>query len=243
MHKRVLAVGIALVMLSLATRSPGRAAPLPQGQAIITFPTSGSTVSGEVQITGIANHPSILSYEVHYASGAEATAGTQWILLTHVDNTAVQDGVLATWNTTTLPDGQYSLALTVKGRDDSFNYQQIVTHLTVSNAQPVAVPTAVQPTPAPMPTAVIGPTVTPVTVEQPPTATPQPSSATGEEGGEGAAPTADGGSSLSLDTDSLRGAFCTGGLVALMLFVLLGLYQLTKAIIRWYMRERSRSSR
>jgi hypothetical protein len=242
MHKRALAVGLALVMISLAMRSPGWAAPLPQGQAIVTSPVSGSTVSGEVQITGIANHPNILSYEVHYASGAEATASTQWILLAHVDNTPVQDGVLATWNTTTLPDGQYCLALTVRGRDDSFNYQQIVTRLTVSNAQPVAAPTEVQPTPAPMPTAVIGPTVTPVTVEQPPTATPQPSSATGEGGGEEGASTEGESRSLNLDTEMLRGAFCTGALIVLMLFVLLGLYQCMKAVVRWYLRGRSRSS-
>jgi hypothetical protein len=240
MHKRVLAVGIALVMISLAVRSPGWAAPLPQGQAIVTYPADGATISGVVQITGVAAHPNILWYDVSYASGPEATAGTQWISLARVENTRVENGVLATWDTTSLPNGQYCLALTMMGRDDSFVYQKIVTRLTVNSAQPAVAPTAAQPTPLPlpMPTALIGPTATPITVEQPPTATPRASSAAGEEGGGEAAPTADGGSSLALDTGALRGAFCTGSLIVSMLFVLLGLYQLTKAIIRWHLRGR-----
>lgn len=238
MHRRLL-VGIALTVMWLAVGSPGLAAPSLQGQAIISEPASGSTISGVVQIVGVASHPNILSYEVHYASGPVATAGSQWILLAHVDNTSVQNGVLATWDTTALPNGQYCLALTVKGRDDSFNYQVFATHLTINNTQPIASPTpGQQPTLPPPPTAVIGPTATPVTVEQPPTATPR--LPVPGEGGEGAALPTDKEqrSRLVFDTEGLRGAFCNGGLVVLMLFVLLGLYQLTKALVRWYLRGR-----
>lgn len=240
MHKRVLAVGIALAVMLLAPGLPGRAAPPSQGQAIISSPASGSTLSGVVQITGVAAHPSILWYEVHYASGPVATAGTQWILLAHVDNTSVQDGVLATWDTTALPNGQYCLVLTVVGRDDSFTYQVFATYLTVNNTQPVVSPTLEQPTPLPLPTAIIGPTATPVTVEQPPTVTPRSSPVPGAEGeGTASSPAGEEGRSrLVFDTEGMRSAFCTGGLVVLLLFVLLGLYQLTKALIRWYLRGR-----
>lgn len=237
MHRRAVAVGLVLAVILLGPGWPGRAAPPAQGQAIVTYPTDGATLSGVVQITGIAAHPAILWYDVSYASGPEATAGTQWISLARVENTQVENGVLATWDTTGLPNGQYCLALTVVGRDDSFTYQQIVRRLTVDNTQFVASPTPEEVTPSPLPTAVIGPTATPVTVEQPPTATPPAALAPGE-GEEKSTPDAEVRSRLVFDTAGLRSAFCNGGLVVLMLFVLLGLYQSTKAVIRWYLRGR-----
>jgi hypothetical protein len=237
MHKRAIAVGIALAMILLVSDRPGQAAPPAQGQAIVTYPTEGATIGGVVQITGTAAHPAILWYDVSYASGPEATAGTQWISLARVENTRVENGVLAIWDTTGLPNGQYCLALTMVGRDDSFTYQQIVRRLTVDNTRFVASPTPEQPTPSPLPTAVIGPTATPVVVEQPPTATPRASPAPGEEGEE-TTPDAERRSRLVFDTAGLWDAFCNGGLVVLMLFVLLGLYQSAKAIIRWYLRGR-----
>lgn len=237
MHKRAVAIGVTLAVILLVPSWPGRAAPLAQGQATVTYPTEGATIGGVVQITGTAAHPSILWYDVSYAFGPEATAGTQWISLTRMENTQVENGVLATWDTTGLPDGQYCLALTVVGRDDSFTYQQIVRRLTVDNTRFVASPTPEQPTPSPLPTAEIGPTATPVRVEQPPTATPRASHVPGEER-EDTAPDAQGRSRLVFDIAGLRDAFCNGGLVVLMLFVLLGLYQSAKAIIRWYLRGR-----
>jgi len=237
MHKRAVALGIALAMILLIPDRPGQAAPPAQGQAIVTYPTDGATLSGVVQIMGIATHPNILWYDVSYGSGPDATAGTQWVSLARVENTRVENGVLATWDTTGLPNGQYCLALTVVGRDDSFTYQQIVRRLTVDNTHLVASPTPEGATPSPLPTAVIGPTATPVTVEQPPTATPRASPAPGEEGEE-VTPDAETPSRLVFDTAGLRSAFCNGGLVVLMLFVLLGLYQSAKAIIRWYLRGR-----
>ncbi len=238
MHRRALAVGMALTVVLLASAVPGRAAPPAQGQTVVTYPTDGATISGVVQITGIAAHPAILWYDVSYAAGPDATAGTQWISLARVENTEVRNGVLATWDTTGLPNGQYCLALTMVGRDDSFTYQQIVRNLTVNNAQPGASPTPEQPTPLPMPTAVIGPTPTPVLIEQPPTATPRPSPGPGEEAEGSASSEERGRDRLVFDVARLRSAFCTGGSVVLLLFVLLGLYQLTKALIRWYLRGR-----
>ena len=48
------------------------------------------------------------------------------------------------------------------------------------------------------------------------------------------------GSGFSLNTPVLRDAFCTGGLITAMLFLLWGLYVLAKASIRWYMRDTTR---
>jgi hypothetical protein len=91
-----------------------------------------------------------------------------------------------------------------------------------------------------LPTAVIGPTPTPASVEQPATPTPRPSPT--PEGGaaeETATPSAGrkGGLSIPLQATELRSAFCTGGLITVMLFLLGGCYLLAKAVVRWFMRD------
>jgi len=247
MHKRALAVEMVLVVLLFAVGSPGWAAPQPQVQYFITYPTGGMAVSGVVEIRGSANHPNTQWwYDVSYASGPEPTGDSQWVPLAQVENTPVQDGVLAVWDTTTVPDGVYTLALTVKGRDDPTYWQQFVTHLTVNNAQPVETPTPEEaPTPEPMPTAVVGPSPTPVTIEQPATPTPRSSPTPGEQEGE-EIPTpiasADERSSFALDADALRDAFWDGVLITVSLFTLWGLYLLAKASVRWFLRQRTRPS-
>ncbi|MFQ6100562.1 MAG: hypothetical protein ACE5OS_04930 [Anaerolineae bacterium] len=241
MHKRALAIGMALAVILLAMNSPGRAAPQPQARLVITYPTSGMTISGVVEVTGIVTHPNIFWYEVDYAPGAEATGDSQWTRLAYVENTQIEDGVLAVWDTTGVSDGQYCLALTVKGRDDPLTYQQIVTHLAVNNAQPVETPTSEQPTPELMPTAVVGLTPTPVSVEQPATPTLRPSPTPQGEGGEATMPSTSENEQpvVQFDFGELRSAFCSGGLITLMLLLLWGLYLLAKVSIRWYLRQRT----
>jgi hypothetical protein len=245
MRKRVLTAGIVLAAVLSAAGLPSWAAPPRQARAVIKYPTEGMSLSGTVEITGYATHPNIAWFEVDYTPGPEATGSSEWVRLAFAESQQVEDGVLATWDTTTVPDGFYTLALTVKGRDDPFNYQQIVKRLAVNNAQPVLAPTSDQPTPESMPTAVVGATPTPVSIEQPATPTPRPSATPGGDGEEGVAPATSGGqgqSDLTLDTDQLgdrlRGAFCSGGLIVVMLFLLWGLYVLAKISIRWYARER-----
>ena len=251
MDKRTLAVGMGVVLvvvgLVAGVGSPGWAAP-PHQAPVITYPTSGMTVSGVVEVTGIATHPNIAWYDVSYAPGPEPTGTSQWVSLANVQNAQVESGVLAVWDTTSVPDGQYSLALTVIGRDDPFTYQQIVTYLTVNNAQPVASPTpeTEQPTPEPMPTAVIE-TPTPVTIEQPPTPTslsvPSPVAEETLEGTPVPVTEEEGdGLDLPLDLSQLRAAFFTGGKITLFLFLLWGLYSLVKVTVRWLLRRRSVSS-
>jgi hypothetical protein len=242
MYKRTLAVGTALMVILLAVALPGWAAPQPQARSVITYPTDGIAVSGVVEITGVATHPNIEWYDVSYAAGAEPTGGSRWVPLAHVENVQVEGGVLATWDTASVPDGPYSLALTVKGRDDPLYYQQFVTRLTVNNAQPVVTPTLETSTPEPMPTAVVGPTPTPVSIEQPATPTPRPSPTLRSEVTEEAITpsTEEGeGAGVLLNVDRLRAAFCTGGLITALLFLLWCLYLLTKAGVRWYLRQRT----
>lgn len=241
MLKRILAVGTALVMISLTVSPPGWAAPHPQARSVVTYPASGATISGIVEVTGIATHPNMDFYQLRYAAGPEPTGGSQWVDFAFVQATPVENNVLATWDTTVIPDGQYTLALAVWGVDDPSNpYVFFVTHLTVNNAQPVATPTPEPPTPEPMPTAVVGPTLTPVPILQPATSTPRPSpTPRSEVAEEAAAPSTEeeGGFSVPLDVAELRTGFCTGGLITGMLLLVWGFYLLAKAGVRWFLRR------
>jgi hypothetical protein len=245
MRKRVLAIGIVLVIVLFAVGPSGWAAPpLQGGRAVITYPENGATVSGVVEVRGIATHPDMHFYQVRHASGPEPTGNTQWVDFAIVEGVQVENNVLGSWDTTNLPDGKYTLALAVWGVDDPANpYLFFVTNLRVKNAEaePTPTPEEDQGTPEPMPTAAAGPTPTPISVEQPPTPTPRPSPVPGGEEGEEVAVPSEGEEddrpTVALNTDVLRSAFCTGGLIVSMLFVLGGLYILAKASIRWYMRQ------
>ncbi len=245
MHKRALVVGMALMMILLIVGSPGWAAPQPQARSVITHPTDGMTVSGVVEIAGIATHPNMNFYQLRYAAGSEETGGSQWVDFAIVEGTQVENNVLGAWDTTTVPDGQYTLALAVWGMgDDPGNpYLFFVRHLTVNNAQPVETPTTEPPTPEPMPTAIAGPTHTPVSVEQPATSTPRPSPTPhAGEGEEIPAPIAgeDEQPGFTFDVDTLRQAFYDGVLLTTSLFALWGLYLLAKAGVRWFLRWRTK---
>ena len=241
MHKRILAVGTALVVIGFTVASPGWAAPLQQARSVVTYPTDGMTVSGVVDVTGIATHPNMDFYQIRYAAGPEPTGGSQWVDFAIVDGTQIENDVLGSWDTTVIPDGQYTLALAVWGVDDSAGpYVFFVTQLTVNNAQPVATPTPEAPTPEPMPTAVVGPTPTPVSIEQPATPTPRPSPTPQSEAvEETVTPTTgeDAGFNIPLNVEELRTAFCTGGLITVMVLLLWGFYLVVKAGVRWFLRQ------
>ena len=241
MHKRILAVGTALVMMLLVASSPGWAAPLAQARSVVTYPSDGTTVSGAVDIMGIATHPNMNFYQLRYAAGPEPTGDSQWIDFAIVEATQVESGVLGTWDTTVIPDGEYTLALAVWGVDDPSNpYLFFVTRVIVNNAQPVPSPTPEAPTPEPMPTAVAGPTPTPVGITQPATPTPRPTATPRVEvADETVTPSTGEGSALSvpLDATELRTAFCTGGMITVVLLLVWGLYLVAKAGVRWFLRQ------
>ena len=240
MHKRILVVGTALVLILLAVSPPGWAAPLAQARSVVTYPAEGTTVSGVVEVTGIATHPNMDFYQVRYAAGPEPTGSSQWVDFAIVEATQVENDVLGAWDTTVIPDGEYTLALAVWGVNDPAGpYVFFVTHLRVNNAQPVATPTPEEATPEPMPTAVIGPTATPVAIEQPATPTPRPSPVPQDEVAEETmmpSPEEE-GFDVPLNVAELRTAFCTGGLITGILLLLWGSYLVAKAGVRWFLRQ------
>jgi hypothetical protein len=243
MHKRILVAGLALLAVLLIVAPVGWAAPLFQAQSVITYPTDGTTVSGQVGVRGIATHPNMDFYQVRYAPGGQPTADSRWQDFAIVQGQQVQDDLLGTWDTTQVPDGQYTLALAVWGINDSNNpYLFFVTNLTVNNANPVSTPTPeATPTEIP-PTVTLGPTATPVAVEQPATSTPRPTPTLPSSVMPTPTVAVVDAPRMALNFSEIRDGFCTGGLITILLLSLWGLYLLTKAGLRWLIRSRSESS-
>jgi YD repeat-containing protein len=78
-------------------------------------------VSGTVNITGTATDANFNSAKVEYGSGSVPTSWTQLASLTG----PVSNGTLATWNTTGILDGTYTLRLTVNDKAGNTNSSQI----------------------------------------------------------------------------------------------------------------------
>jgi len=245
MYKRLLAVAAIVLVSSLMLGVPGWAAPFLQARSVITYPSEGMTVSGVVDVTGIATHPNISFYQLRYATGGQETADSQWIDFAIVQGAQVDNNVLGSWDTMLIPDGQYTLALAVWGEHDAGSPDvMFVRHVIVNNAQPVPSPTSSQPTETsqPAPTVAAGPSPTPIPVELPATSTPRPSITPVDHGTE-STPTVGGGAAnpllVDLNVSELQKAFCAGGTVSIVLLGGWGFYLLLKALVRWYLRWRA----
>ena len=132
-----------------------------EGELIIKTPQAGEALQGIVTINGSVNMAGFLFSEVAFAYAGDTT-GT-WFLIAALNN-QVTEGTLATWDTTTITDGNYILRLRVYLDDGSF-HDVTVRNLRVRNYTPVETPT-------PAPTS-IRPTLVP-TITLTPTPFPTP---------------------------------------------------------------------
>lgn len=245
------------VCLSAVQGRPGIAAPLNQDAVMtITSPTEGSTLSGQVNVLGTATHPNFNSYGLLYASGARVTGETNWRLDNPIAwnvETMVVNGVLGTWDTTQVPNGQYVLALAVFEIGNETPMVYFINNLTVNNEEatptpePTTTPEAEEP--GAEPTAdEAGPPPAAPTIALPPTSTPRPTATIGPVGttDEGDDDGDDEGGLLPTDifsVEAVREAFRTGAQLAFLLYAVGLLYALAKAVIRYYLRQtRSKSS-
>ena len=148
----------ALVLLPDATGSAAQA----PGFAEISSPAPGDSLAGMVTISGSANHPAFVAYDLAFGYANDAT-GTWFPIAESVTN-PVTDGPLALWDTRPLSDEAYALRLHVQLEDGSV-LEAIVGDLQVRNYTPTRTPradqtaspraTATLPSP-PQPTAELG---------------------------------------------------------------------------------------
>lgn len=105
MNKKVI-IAILIAVLAL-----GVFATLTMAQAVtaqLSSPANNATVSGKVVVSGTAGGANFGYYKVEFQSGS------QWVWVDGQAHTApVTNGTLATWDTSNLPDGNYSLHLLV----------------------------------------------------------------------------------------------------------------------------------
>jgi hypothetical protein len=220
---------VLLILLALITLQPAHAQteveltrqPTGLPQVFISAPTSGEALQGLVIIQGGSNIESYQSSSVAFTYSADQT-GT-WFLITE-STTAVSDGALATWDTTMISDGNYDLRLLVLKSDGS-QVTTIAKGLRVRNYSPIETDTPVPPTvtattlpPTPGETAPVSDsplgTATLTSTPLRPTTTPLPTNP------------------AEISQMTILPTLGRGGLVALGLFLVLGLYLAGRAAIR-----------
>lgn len=189
---------------------------LQPGAPVISAPLAGDTLSGQVVITGTVDAPNFASAELAFAFASDPT-GT-WFRL-EAFTQPVQESTLAAWDTTQISDGEYSLRLRVYSQDGSFQ-DFTATGLMVRNAAATVTPTLapmLEPTAA-LPTATEPPIVV-VTVGDEPlsTATPVPVSLSGPT------PAPLPANPAAISVDEINFYLIRGALLALILFIVLGL--------------------
>jgi hypothetical protein len=119
--------------------------PAQNASVAITSPQPGQVVQGVITITGTSDAPAFSYAEIAFAYTADPTA--TWFLIASADQ-PVSEGTLASWDTTSLTDGDYDLRLRVYLQDGTY-LENIVPALHVRND--ILTPTATF-TPAPTPT-------------------------------------------------------------------------------------------
>lgn len=101
--------------------------------AVMTSPTPGQYVAGNLAIAGTANDAtSFNNYQVEYGAGAAPSSWTQIGSTAYLPVTA---GALGSWNTTTVADGLYTLRLTVADRANNTSVSTV--QVNVDNNPPV----------------------------------------------------------------------------------------------------------
>jgi hypothetical protein len=104
------AIGL-VVWTALRSVTPAFAQP---PSPIITSPTQGQALQGQVAITGTADVPAFADAELAFAYASD-TAGS-WFTIRTLSQ-PVDNGALMTWDTTAISDGEYLLRLRVASQD------------------------------------------------------------------------------------------------------------------------------
>lgn len=177
-------------------------------EPMIEQPIPGQAVQGMVLIQGFSALEGFASAQVEFRYEDDQT--NTWFLIQDQIPAIIEGGILASWDTTTITDGNYRVRLKVMKQDGSIalvevagvrvrNYTAVETNTPEAPAEITALPT-VTATPTPL---IIRSTPTP-----PP---PNP---------------------ISITEMELRGSALTGLAVVAAFFIILGLYQTVKSLTR-----------
>lgn len=196
--------------------------PTPDPSARMTAPVDGSILFGTANIVGTAANVQFQYYRLDYLSQVEQ--GAQWQPISRQINQQVTAGILGQWDTSLVKDGPYSIRLRVTLRNGTV-LESYIRDLKVQNQQPTALPT--QPptfTALPLPSA--GPSATSL-VQQPPSSTPRltPTLPPMSTSAATPPPTILEPPSSGLNGASIQSAMCSGAVLALIGFGILGAYQ------------------
>jgi hypothetical protein len=120
------------------------------GVAITSPRESGDPVRGRVNISGTASIPQFQFYKVEFAAGSNPADTSFRNMGGDVRRSPVQAGLLEVWDTTGLPDGPYTIRLTVVDIRGNFPCPPLVVRSIIianrtllATATPSVVPTAV----------------------------------------------------------------------------------------------------
>ncbi|MBU1669762.1 MAG: right-handed parallel beta-helix repeat-containing protein [Actinobacteria bacterium] len=83
--------------------------------ALITQPASGGGAAESCEILGTASGPNFSSYSLSFKEGSDLGSPGAWTPIADEQTTPVNDGLLGTWDTTSLEEGTYLLRLKVEG--------------------------------------------------------------------------------------------------------------------------------
>ena len=173
---------------------------------VITSPTSGQVVQGQVAITGTTDIPNFSSSEVDFAYAPDST--NTWFQIRSSTN-AVDNAVLGTWDTTSITDGDYILRLRVTLTDGTFQDAMVAVRVRNYTVLPTSTVTATATHPAlQIPTAIVL-AATPTF-----TLTPRPTLST---------PTALPLNPASITTSEIYSGFWKGAVIVLLVFFVFGI--------------------
>lgn len=103
---------------------------------VITAPTAGQVLHGPVAVMGVTDVPNFSSAEVSFSYASDTT--NTWFSISATTQPIAND-VLASWDTTTISDGDYILRLRVTLQDGTF--QDVTVPVEVRNYTALATPT------------------------------------------------------------------------------------------------------
>jgi hypothetical protein len=124
------AVIVALAIIPSVVMAQGTTSP------VITAPSAGQILRGQVSITGTTNIPNFASAELDFAYASDSTGS--WFLI-QTFSQPVANSAIATWDTTSISDGDYILRLRVTLQDGSS--QDATVKVKVQNQAPLSTAT------------------------------------------------------------------------------------------------------